>query len=82
METQINTKALQNDQRHLKVVKSCGKDTQQAPKGPTGKPKGAQRVPKWCPGAPKAPQKASQSDSQTTPEYEPSSEMLISPKCL
>ena len=53
METQMDTKALQNDQRHLKVVKSTRKDTQQSPKGPKGMPKGAQSLPKVVQKPPK-----------------------------
>ena len=68
METQMHTKALQNDQRHLKVVKSAGKDTQRAPKGPTGSPKGPQRVPKWSQGAQKASQKAPKRHPKATPK--------------
>ena len=64
----MDTKALQNDQRHLKVMKSVGKDTQQAPKGPTGRPKSAQRVSKWSQGAPKAFQKAPKRHPKATPK--------------
>ena len=64
----MHTKALQNDQRHLKVVKSAGKDTQQAPKGPTGSPKGPQRVPKWSQGAQKAPQKPPKRHPKANPK--------------
>ena len=64
----MHTKALQNDQRHLKVVKSAGKDTQRAPKGPTGSPKGPQRVPKWSQGAQKAPQKPPKRHLKATPK--------------
>ena len=68
METQMDTKALQNDQRHLKVAKSAGKDTQRAPKGPPGSPKGPQRVPKGPQGAQKAPQKPPKRHPKATPK--------------
>ena len=68
METQMHTKALQNDQRHLKVVKSAGKDTQQTPKGPTGSPKGPQRVPKGPQGDQKAPQQLPKRHPTATPK--------------
>ena len=64
----MHTKALQNDQRHLKVVKSAGKDPQRAPKGPTGSPKGPQRVPKGPQGAQKAPQKPPKRHPKATPK--------------
>jgi hypothetical protein len=53
----MDTKAFQNDQRHLKVVKSGRKDTQQSPKGPKGTLKGPQRRPKSAKGRPKTFQK-------------------------
>ena len=64
----MHTKAFQNDQRHLKVVKSAGEDTQQAPKGPKGSPKGARRVPTWSKGAQKASQKAPKRHPKATPK--------------
>ena len=66
METQMDSKALQNDQRHLKVVKNDGKDTQRAPKG---SPKGPQRVPKWSQGAQKAAQKAPKGTPKRLPNH-------------
>jgi len=64
----MHKKVLHNDQRHLKVVKSDGKDTQQTPKGPKGKPKSPQRVPKWSQGAQKDLQKAPKRHSKATPK--------------
>ena len=82
METQMDKEALQNDHKHLKVLKSPSKSTQRTQRQPKGTPKGAQVVPRCQKSSPKVSQKAPQSDPQTTPEYEPSSEILISPKCL
>ena len=64
----MDTKALQNDQKHLKVVKSARKATQQSAKGPKGKPKGPQRRPKSAKGGPKTFQKAIKRHLKATPE--------------
>ena len=74
METQMNKKALHNDQKHLKVVKSAGKTNQRTQRQPKGPPKGAhmvqkdpQRVPTWSKGVPKALQKPPKGDPKRFP---------------
>ena len=76
METQMDTKAFQNDQRHLKVLKSGRKDTQQSPKGPKGTLKGPQRRPKSAKGGPKTFQKS----GQKTPKNDPWAKQENQPK--
>ena len=66
----MDKEALQNDHKHLKVLKSASKSTQRTQRQPKGSPKGPQRVPKWSQGAQKAPQKAPKRHPKAIPKPE------------